>query len=150
MEARRCVESRFSLDPLQNPNAVITLFGWMLCGAKLTDAATNLATVSNFLVRRLGWPLDDRDLHDIILTDKGETFLANFDPDHYDKEGFMKILCENQEMLEFGLKYSMGNPIAYDMMVHNLDYAKVIINCLSNSATTLKNCQRVVKWHCNV
>ena len=51
-------------------------------------------------------------------------FSANFDPDLYDKEGFMKFLRDHQEMLEFGLKYSMEDPIAYNMMVRNLDYVE--------------------------
>ena len=70
------------------------------------------------------WPSDVRDLHDIVLIDEGKMFSANFDPDFYDKEGFMKFLRDHQEMLEFGLKYSMEDPIAYDMMVRNLAYVE--------------------------
>ena len=124
VEAHRCLESRFSLDPLQSPDAVLTPFGWMLRGTKLVDATTNFATVSNFLVRGLVWPSDVRDLYDIILTDEGKMFSANFVPDLYDKECFMKFLRDHQKMLEFGLKCSMEDPIAYDMMVRNLDYVE--------------------------
>ena len=35
----------------------------------------------------------------------------------------MKALCDHQEMLEFGIKYS-EDPIAYYMMVRNLDYVE--------------------------
>ena len=70
------------------------------------------------------WPSDVRDLHDIVLTDKGEMFLANFDPNLYNKNGLMKALCDHQEMLEFGIKNSMEDPIAYYMMVRNLDYVE--------------------------
>ena len=96
----------------------------MLRGTKLADATTNLTTVSNCLVRGLVWPSDVRDLYDIVLTDEGEMFSANFDPNLYEKEGFMKFLRDHQEMLEFGLKYSMEDLIAYDMMVRNLDHVE--------------------------
>ena len=99
VEAHRCLESRFSLDPLQSPDAVLTPFGWMLRGTKLVDATTNLAAVSIFLVRGLVWPSEVRDLHDIILTDEGEMFSENFDPNLYDKEGFMKFLRDHQEIV---------------------------------------------------
>ena len=95
VEAHGCLESRFSHDPLQSPNAVLTPFGWMLRGTKLVDATTNLATVSKFLVRGLVWLLDVKDFHDNILTDEGKMFSANFDPDLYDKEGFMKFLRDH-------------------------------------------------------
>ena len=95
VEAHRCLESRFSPDPLQCPDAVLTPFGWMFRGTNLADATTNLATVSNFFVRGLVWLSDVKDLHDIILTDEGEMFSANFDPDLYDKEGFLKFLRDH-------------------------------------------------------
>ena len=49
VEAHRCLGSRFSPDPLQSPDAVLTLFGWLLRSTKLVNATTNLTTVSNFL-----------------------------------------------------------------------------------------------------
>ena len=85
----------------------------MLHGTKLVDATTNLATVSNFLVIRLVWPSDGRDLH-IILTDEGKMFWGNFYPDLCNKEGFIKYLRNHQELLEFCPKYSMEDPIAND------------------------------------
>ena len=49
-------------------------------------------------------------------------FSPNSDPDLYDKEGFMKLLHDHHEMRELGLKYSMEDSIAYDVMVRNLTY----------------------------
>ena len=47
-------------------------------------------------------------------------FSPNSDPDLYDKEGFMKLLHDHHEIRELGLKYSMEDSIAYNVMVRNL------------------------------
>ena len=44
------------------------------------------------------------------------------DTDLCDKEGLMKLLRDHQELLEFGLKCSMEDPIVYNLMVHRLVY----------------------------
>ena len=36
-EAHRCTESRFSPSPFESPDAVLTQFGWMLRGPKLSE-----------------------------------------------------------------------------------------------------------------
>ena len=36
-EAHRCTESRFSPNPFESPDAVLTQFGWMLRGPKLSE-----------------------------------------------------------------------------------------------------------------
>ena len=122
VEAHRCLESRFSPDPQQSPGAVLTPFGWMLRGTRLNHPLTEATPASSFIVRGLMWPSDVRDLHDLILTDEGEMFSPTGDASLYDNEGFMKLLRDHHEMLEFGLRYSMEDPIAYDMMVRNLKY----------------------------
>jgi len=120
--AHRCLDSRFSPEPRMSPDAVLTPFGWMLRGMKLKHSVSSSRPVSNLLVRGLVWPSDTQDIHDLLLTDEGETFSLKSDPDLYDKEGLMKLLRDHHEMLEFGLKYAMEDPIAYDMMVRNLSY----------------------------
>ena len=122
VEAHRCLESRFSPDPQQSPDAVLTPFGWMLRGTRLNHPLTEATPASSFIVRGLMWPSDVRDLHDLILTDEGEMFSPTGDASLYDNEGFMKLLRDHHEMLEFGLRYSMEDPIAYDMMVRNPKY----------------------------
>ena len=50
------------------------------------------------------WPSDTQDLQNLILTDEGEMFSPNSDPDLYDKEGFKKLFHDHHEMRELGLK----------------------------------------------
>ena len=37
VEAHRCLERRFSSDPHESPDAILTPFGWMLHGSQLQD-----------------------------------------------------------------------------------------------------------------
>ena len=68
------------------------------------------------------WPTDTCDLEDMVLTDQGESFQMYSDTDLCDKEGLIKLLRDHQEILEFGLKYSMKDRIAHDSMARRLVY----------------------------
>ena len=115
----RCMESRFSPDPNQSPDAIRTPLGWLLRGRRLDGHATS-DHATNFLVRELKWPSDVEELQNVIVTNEGETFPVSANADLYDKEEFMKMLLAHQEMLKFGLQYSMQDPIAYDIMRRRL------------------------------
>ena len=96
----------------------------MLRGTTLVDATTNLTLVSNFLLG-LVWPSDVSAFYNIVLTNGSEMFSASFDPDFFMPEKvFMKLLRNHQEMLEFSLKYSIEDSIAYNIMIRNHDYVK--------------------------
>ena len=120
VEAHRCLESHFSSDSHKSPGTLLTPFGWMLRGSQLQD--NDYKPSSGFFVRGHVWPTDTCDLEDMVLTEEGESFRMHSDTDLRDKEGLMKLLRDHQELLEFGLKYSMEDPIAYDLMVHRLVY----------------------------
>ena len=50
--AHRCLESRFSPDPGESPDAIFTPLGWVLRGPHLRDHCNPLDEISsNFLVR---------------------------------------------------------------------------------------------------
>ena len=121
VEAHRCLESRSSSDPFESPDAILTPFGWMLRGSQLQDNKFYKPS-SSFFVRGHVWPTDTCAFEDIVLTDEGESFLMHSDTDLCDKEGLMKLLRDHQELLEFGLKYLMENPIAYHLKVRRLVY----------------------------
>jgi len=97
--AHHCLD-RFSPEPQVSPDAILTPFGWMLRGIEREYSVSSQRPVSNLLIHGLVWPSDAQDVHDLLLTDKGEIFLLNPDPDFYDKEGFMKLYvtikkCQN-------------------------------------------------------
>ena len=72
--AHRCLESRFSPDPENSPDAVFTPFGWTPRGFCFEHLQFNKETSSSFLVRGLEWPTDAQCFDDIFLTDEGEFF----------------------------------------------------------------------------
>ena len=119
--AHRCLDNRFSPDPGDSPDAVLTPFGWTLRGSLLTSASTT-ESATNFLIRGLKWPIDVQELDDMILTDEGEMFSSHPGTDFCDKEALLKMLQDQHEILEFGLHYSLEDPIAYDIMTRHLKY----------------------------
>ena len=56
------------------------------------------------------------------MTDEGEIISLSSNADYCDKEGLLTTLQAHQEMLEFGLQYSVEDPVAYDIMQRNLKY----------------------------
>jgi len=68
-EAHRCFENRFSSDPRQSPNAVLTPFGWMLRGIKLDQPSEDSVPASGFIVRELMLSSNvDSDLRNSLIT----------------------------------------------------------------------------------
>ena len=120
--AHRCLESRFSPNPENSPDAVLTPFGWTLRGFCFEHLQFNKETSSSFLVRGLDWPTDALCLDDIILTEESKFFPGHPGSELCDSEGLMSMLRDHKEMLEFGFKYSMEDPIAYDIMCRKLQY----------------------------
>ena len=98
---------------------MLTPYGCMLRGSQLQDKEFHKPS-SSFFVRGLVWPTDTCDLEDIVLMDEEEWFQMHSDTDLCDEEGLIKLLPDHEEILEFGLKYSMEDPIAYDLAVHLL------------------------------
>ena len=117
----RCLESRFSSDPCQSPDAIRTPLGWLLRGRHLENKQVSTIT-SSFLIRGFRWSSDVEDLQNLIVTDEGEMFPSSSCSDLYDKEEFIKLLLAHKEMLEFGTKFSLQDPIAYDVMTRKLRY----------------------------
>ena len=117
--AHRCVESRFSSEPAKSPDAIRTPLGWLLRGKYLQNGPTS-SGVSNFLVRGLNWSSDVEDLRNLIVIDEGEMFPLDAGSDLYDKEEFIRLLFSHKEMLEFGAKFALQDPIAYDVMRRKL------------------------------
>ena len=94
VEAHRCLKSRFSSDPHESPDAILTLFGWMLGGSQMQDNEF-FKLSSSFFVRGHVWPTNTCNLEDIILTDERESFQMNSDTDLCDKEALMKLLRDH-------------------------------------------------------
>ena len=117
--AHRCLESRFSPDPEDIPDAIRTPLGWVLRGIRFKNSPPQKKAV-NFFVKGLTWPAGTDSLQDLIITDEGEFFSQQGNSDLYDKEEFIKMLSSHKEMLEFGLKFSREDPIAYDAMCRNV------------------------------
>ena len=120
--AHRCLESRFSPDPENSPDAVLTPFSWNLRGFCFEHLQFNKKTSSSFLVRGFEWPTDAQCLDDIILIDEGDFFSGHPGSELCDPEELMSMLRDHKEMLEFGFKYSMEDPIAYKIMCRKLQY----------------------------
>ena len=119
--AHRCLDNRFAPDPELSPDATLTPFGWILRGNYLSSNDNSLPT-KNFLVRGLVWPSDTQDLEDVLLTDEGESFSLHTSAECSDKEGLLQMLRDHKQMLEFGLKYSLEDPISYDIMSRHVKY----------------------------
>ena len=91
--AHRCLESRFSPDPEESPDAILTPLGWVLKGPHLKNHCDPLDEISsNFLVRGFKWPPDMQELENMLITNKGEFFPTNPTTDLGDKEDILKIL----------------------------------------------------------
>ena len=56
-----------------------------------------------------------QELEDMLITDEGEFFQTNLTIDLGDKEDILNIFKSHKELLEFGHKYAMEDPIAYDL-----------------------------------
>ena len=57
--AHRCLESRFSSNPKESPDVILTPLDWVLRGPHLSDHCDPLDEISsNFLVRSFEWPPD--------------------------------------------------------------------------------------------
>ena len=76
----------------------------------------------NFLVCRMIWPSDVQDLEAAILTNEGEIISLSGNADYCDKDGLLTTFQAHQEMLEFGLQYSVEKPVTYDIMQCSLKY----------------------------
>ena len=63
-----------------------------------------------------------QELEDMLIIDEGEFFPTNPTTDLGDKEDILKILKSHKELLEFGHKYAVKDPIAYDLMTRHLEY----------------------------
>ena len=119
--AHRCLESRFSPNPESSSDPIRTPFEWTLKGSYL-KGMVNDEDSHNFLVHGMKWPSDVQDLEDAILTDEGKIISLSSNADYRDKEGLFTTLQAHQEMLEFGLQYSVEELVAYDIMQRNLKY----------------------------
>ena len=121
--AHRCLDNRFSPEPDKSPDAVLTPFGWTLRGSSIVEENDSLKrTSSNFFVRGLEWPTDAQELEDLIVSDEGEFFPISPKPSLGDIEDFLKFLQEHKEISEFGSKYSMEDPMAFEIMCRQLQY----------------------------
>ena len=121
--AHRCLDNRFSPKPDKSPDAVLTPFGWTLRGSSIIEENDSLKrTSSNFFVPGLEWPTDVQELQDLIVSDEGEFFPTSPSPSLGDIEDFLKFLQEHKEISELGSKYSMEDPMAFEIMSRQLQY----------------------------
>ena len=80
-----------------------------------------MPTASSLLIRGFEWPLDLEELDSLVITDEGEIFTGS-SPVLGDKEDLLRALQDHKKILEFGFKFSMKDPIAYDVMSKQLEY----------------------------
>ena len=79
-------------------------------------------TSSNFFVRGLEWPANAQELEDLNVSDEGEFFPISSKPSLSDIEDFLKFLQEHKEISELGSKYSMEDPMAFEIMSRQRQY----------------------------
>ena len=121
--ANGCLDNRFSPKPDKGPDAVLTPFGWTLRGSSIVEEIDSLKrTSSNFFVCGLEWPTDAQELEDLIVSDEGEFFPSSPSPSLGDIDDFLKLLREHKEISELGSKYSMEDPIAFEIMSRQMQY----------------------------
>ena len=118
----------------------------MLHGAHLADNdLSHKNSAANFFVRGYQWPPDLQDLENLVITYEGEFFCTTPTPEFSDKEYLLLFLQQHKEIGEVGFKYSMEDPIAYDIMSRTFSMSMGTTNYHSCGTTALLSCRTAVQ-----
>lgn len=116
------LETRMSPNPA-GPHGVKFPLGWVLKGADLeASLQSDRSSVCSFLLNRAGAPNCLDNLENLLVTEEGQIFNPASGLDIADVSNLMSWLQTNEEIREFGLKYSAEDVIAYDLMRKNVRY----------------------------
>ena len=76
-------------------------------------------------------------MEDLLITDKGEFFATSPAPELGDKEALLRELRDHEEIFEFEFKYSLEDPLAYDMMSRQLRHVDGQLPLLRRSSLVI-------------
>ena len=117
------VEVRAAPNPSKEPQAIRTPLGWVLKGPNAASVpAVTPIKPANLFLNSYGVPDHMGDLSSQLVTEDGEVFPSPFDFDAINVEDLMHWLKPNREMMEFGLKYSREDVVAYDVMSRSVSH----------------------------
>ena len=116
------VETRTAPNPMEAPQAIKTLLGWILKGPNFSGdkGETSIGKSINLFLSGYRVPKQIRDLSDQIVTDDGEVFPSPFEFDTTNIDELMHWLKSNRELMEFGMKYSREDVVAYDLLARSV------------------------------
>ena len=101
------MDSRFSSNPEDSPDAIKTPLGWMLRGPQLQKDGDS--DIYNFLLTGLHLSQQIQNMENSYITDEGEVFPVGSSTDELlDTDEFLQSLSAHKEIQEFGLKVFKG------------------------------------------
>ena len=113
------IETRAALDPSKDPQAIKTPLGWILKGPN-NPGENDTEQSINLLLSGYRMPKQVCDLNELLVTNEGDVFPSPFEFDCTSVNDLMHWLKSNRELMEFGLKYSREDVLAYDLMTKSV------------------------------